>query len=151
MERAPLKTEIDRKHILAIDYGRKFTGLSNYKVNIDPRILLFGRIKFESDQQLMQEIQTIIEEEFIDLIVLGIPRFTDGKDSTMTKVISTFGELLKANLDIPVFYIDETLTTFEAKERMQSDPRFNFEVDMTKIDAMSALIILEQFVNIATD
>ena len=151
MERAPLKTEIDRKHILAIDYGRKFTGLSNYKVNIDPMILLFGRVKFESDQQLMQEIQTIIEDEFIDLIVLGIPRFTDGKDSTMTKVISSFGELLKANLDIPVFYIDETLTTFEAKERMQSDPRFNFEVDMTKIDAMSALIILEQFVNIATD
>jgi putative Holliday junction resolvase len=151
MERAPLKSEIDRKHILAIDYGRKFTGLSNYKVNIDPMILLFGRVKFESDKQLMLEIKAIIEDEFIDLIVLGIPRFTDGKDSTMTKVITTFGELLKSHLDIPVFYIDETLTTYEAKERMQADPRFNFEVDMTKIDAMSALIILEQFVNIATD
>lgn len=151
MERAPLKEEIDRKHILAIDYGRKFTGLSNYKVNIDPMILLLGRIKFESDNQLMQEIKNIIDEEFIDLVVLGIPRFTDGKDSTMTKVITAFGELLKENLNIPVFYIDETLTTFEAKERMQSDPRFNFEVDMSKIDAMSALIILEQFVNIATD
>jgi putative Holliday junction resolvase len=151
MERAPSKEEIDRKHILAIDYGRKFTGLSNYKVNIDPMILLLGRVKFESDNQLMQEIKNIIDEEFIDLVVLGIPRFTDGKDSTMTKVITAFGELLKDNLNIPVFYIDETLTTFEAKERMQSDPRFNFEVDMTKIDAMSALIILEQFVNIATD
>ncbi len=151
MERAPTKEEIDRKHILAIDYGRKFTGFSNYKVNIDPMILLFGRVKYESDEQLLSEIQTIIDDEFLDIIVLGVPRFTDGKDSTMTKTILAFGQLMKSKLDIPIFYIDETLTTFEAKERMMNDPRFNFEVDMLKIDAMSASIILEQFVNIATD
>ncbi len=149
MEISPKKSDIDRKHLLAIDYGQKFTGLSNYKVNIDPMILLFGRVKYESDEQLISEIQKILSEEFIDIIILGIPRFTDGRESTMTKTIKAFGDKLKNSVSIPVYYIDETLTTFEAEERMKNDPRYNFKVDLTKIDAMSASIILEQFVNLA--
>ena len=151
MEIAPKKTDIHRKHLLAIDYGRKFTGLSNYKVGIDPMILLCGRLAYESDLKLAQDLQELIDEEFIEILILGIPRFTDGKESTMTKTILAFGELLKESVSIPVYYIDETLTTFEAEERMKNDPRFNFKVDMKQIDAMSAAIILEQFVNIATD
>jgi len=151
MEMVPKRSEIDKKHILAIDYGQKFTGLSNYKVNIDPMILIFGRIKYESDLQLINELETVIEDEFIEIIVLGIPRFTDGKESTMTKTILKFGELLKSKIDIPVYYIDETLTTFEAEERMKSSPRYNFKVDYTQVDAVAASIILEQFVNLATD
>jgi putative Holliday junction resolvase len=151
MEIAPKKSDISRKHLLAIDYGRKYTGLSNYKVEIDPMILMFGRLKYESDEILAKEIVNIVQEEFIDILILGIPRFTDGKESTMTKTILAFGEILKKHAKIPVYYIDETLTTFEAEERMKNDPRFNFKVDLTKIDALSATIILEQFVNIATD
>lgn len=151
MEITPKKSDIQHKHILAIDYGQKFTGLSNYKVDIDPMILMYGRIKFESDEQLALEILNIAKEEFVDILVLGIPRFTDGKESKMTKTIRDFGEVLKKNSKIPIYYIDETLTTFEAEERMKNDPRFNFKVDQTKIDALSATIILEQFVNIATD
>jgi putative Holliday junction resolvase len=151
MEIAPKKSDIDRKHLLAIDFGLKFTGLSNYKVNIDPMILLFGRVRYESDEQLIAEIQKAVDEEFIDILILGIPRFTDGKESAMTKTIKTFGEKLKVAVSIPVYYIDETLTTYEAEERMKNDPRYNFKVDQTKIDAMSASIILEQFVNLATN
>jgi putative Holliday junction resolvase len=151
MEIAPKKSDIDRKHLLAIDFGLKFTGLSNYKVNIDPMILLFGRVRYESDEQLISEIQKAIDEEFIDILILGIPRFTDGKESKMTKTIKSFGEKLKLAVSIPVYYIDETLTTFEAEERMKNDPRYNFKVDPTKVDAMSASIILEQFVNLATN
>jgi putative holliday junction resolvase len=150
MEIKPRKTDIDRQHILAIDYGQKFTGLSNYRVGIDPFILLFGRIKYESDDKLLLELKKIIEDEFIDIIVLGIPRFTDGKESTNTKTILAFGTKLKESLSIPIYFIDETLTTFEAQERMRNDPRFNFKVDMQQIDAMSASIILEEFVNSAT-
>jgi putative Holliday junction resolvase len=151
MEIVPKKSEINRKHLLAIDYGQKYTGLSNYKVDIDPMILMYGRLKYESDEALAKEIADIVQDEFIDIVILGIPRFTDGRESTMTKTIKAFGETLKKHLKIPLYYIDETLTTFEAEERMKNDPRFNFKVDLSKIDALSATIILEQFVNIATD
>ena len=133
------------KHILAIDYGQKFTGLANYKVNSDPFVLTYGRIKYLNDKQLILDINKIIEEEFIDILVLGIPYFTDGTESTMTKTIKQFGEMLKAETDLEVYFQDETLSSFEAQERMKNDPRYNFQVDMTKIDAVAASIILEDF------
>ncbi len=145
------KSDLDRKHILAIDYGRKYTGLANYRVGIDPFILKFGRIKYESDEQLIAEIIKVLDEEFMDIVVCGIPYFTDGKESTMTKTIKEFATKLEARLDVPLFLQNETLTTFEAEERMKNDPLYNFKVDYTQIDALAATIILEEFVNNSSD
>ena len=139
------------KHILAIDYGQKFTGLANYKVNSDPFVLTYGRIQYQSDEQLIDEIHQVIEEEFIDILVLGIPYFTDGTESTMTKTIKAFGEKLEKlkklneQSDLDIYFQDETLSSYEAQERMKNDPRYNFQVDLTKIDAVAASIILEDF------
>lgn len=133
------------KKILAVDYGRKFTGLATYKVAVDPYPLMHGRVAYSNDQQLLDELVQIIDEEFVDILVIGIPYFTDGKSSTMTKTVEAFAELAQQKLNIPIYRVDETLTSFEAEERMKSDPRFNFKVDMTKIDALSATIILEEF------
>lgn len=140
------KTEFKHKKILAVDYGRKFSGLASYKVDIDPYPLMEGRVKWESDEQLVKALLEQVEEEFIDYLLVGVPYFTDGKASTMTKTVQDFIQKLKTSSPIPVFEIDETLTTFEAEERMKNDPRFNFQVDMKQIDAMSAVIILEEFV-----
>ena len=151
MEIIPKKSEIQNKHILAIDYGRKFTGLANYKVGADPFIFLFGRIKYESDEQLIKELLQIVEDEFIEILVCGITRFTDGKESKMTQTVKDFANQLSKEAGIPVYFIDETLTTFEAEERMKNDPRFNFQVDMKQIDAVAASIILEEFVNSSSE
>jgi putative Holliday junction resolvase len=140
------KDDFKYKKILAIDYGRKFTGLASYKVEVDPYPLMHGRIAFESESQLISKLKSIVEEDLVDIILIGIPFFTDGKASTMTKTIQDFSKLLQNEIDIPLYERDETLTTFEAKERMKSDPRFNFQVDLKQIDALSAVIILEEFV-----
>lgn len=145
------KNLIQNKHILAIDYGQKFTGLSNFKVGSDPFILLYGRIKYESDEQLISEILKIIDDEFIEVLVLGIPFFTDGTESTMTKTVKSFADKLINSTDCQVFLQDETLSSFEAQDRMKNDPRFNFQVDMTKIDAVAASIILEDFLKRSSD
>jgi len=139
--------ELMGKHILAIDYGTKYTGLATHKVGIDPIILLQERIKYESDEKLITDLSYFIDEEFVDLVLMGIPYFTDGKESTQTKTLKAFCAKLQQSLNVPVLERDETLSTFEAQERMKNDPRFNFEVDYSKIDSMSALIILEEFLN----
>lgn len=145
METKHTVTKFIGKHILAVDYGQKFTGLANYKLGSDPFVLTYGRIKYESDKQLIAEINKVIEEEFIEILVLGIPYFTDGTESTMTKTIKEFGKLLSDSTTIEVYFQDETLSSYEAQERMKNDPRYNFKVDMTKIDAVAASIILEDF------
>ena len=145
------KAYLNNKHILAIDYGRKFTGISTYNVGRDPFPLTWGRIKYENDDQLISEVKKIIEDEFIEILVIGVPFFTDGKESTMTRIIKAFVENFKTKTDCEVFTVDETLTTFEAEERMKNDPKYNFKVDLRKIDELSAVIILEQFLKNSSD
>ncbi|MFT6630880.1 MAG: putative Holliday junction resolvase [Bacteriovoracaceae bacterium] len=145
------KAYLNNKHILAIDYGRKFTGISTYNVGRDPFPLTWGRIKYEDDEQLISEVKKIIEDEFIEILVIGVPFFTDGKESTMTRTIKAFIENFKTKTDCEVFTVDETLTTFEAEERMKNDPKYNFKVDLRKIDELCAAIILEQFLKNSSD
>ncbi|MFZ4712366.1 MAG: Holliday junction resolvase RuvX [Bacteriovoracaceae bacterium] len=131
--------------ILALDYGTKFTGLSLYTPGRDPYPMPHSKIKFESNVQLMREMKKVVDEEMVTMFVLGIPRFTDGKESTWTKTVLAFAPLLKQTLSLPVYLQDETLSTFEAEERMKASPRYNFKVDYNQIDALSAAIILEDF------
>lgn len=134
--------------LLGIDYGEKVIGLSTYCHGRDPFPLLHGRIIVENTQKSIEEIKQVCTEEFIESIVLGLPFLTDGQESTMTKKVRDFGNLLQSSLpDIELFYQDETLSTYEASERMKNDPKFNFKVDPKSIDTLSAAIIIEAFIN----
>ncbi|MBY0412710.1 MAG: Holliday junction resolvase RuvX, partial [Bdellovibrionales bacterium] len=95
----------------------------------------------------IKEIKTLIDNEDIEVVVLGVPFFIDGKESTQTVLVREFGDLLKKIIGEKIFFEqDETLTTKSAEERMKNSPEFNFKVDPTKIDCLSAVIILEDFI-----
>ncbi len=143
--------DLTNKRIMAIDYGRKFSGLATFKFGVDPFVLMHGRLAYESDEKLISELAKIIDEEFIDILIVGVPYFTDGKASKMTETIQKFIKELREKITITVKEVDETLTTFEAEDRMKNDPRFNFKVDMKQIDALSAVVILEEFLKSFSD
>ena len=147
-ERTPPFSELESKNILGIDYGEKVTGLATFCPGRDPFALLQGRIVMNQTKDWLQDILNIVQEESIDLIVIGLPLYTDGKESRMTnrvrKQTAKLAELLES---IPVYFQDETLSSVEAKERMSSDPKFNFTIDMKKIDAVAASIIIELFIS----
>lgn len=135
------------KHLLAIDYGQKFTGLATYRVGSDPYPLTYGRVPYHSDKKLIAEILNICSQEDIDVIILGVPKLLDGKETTMSKTIRDFGDKLKARWNgVEAFFTqDETLSSFEAKERMKNSAQFDFKIDMNRIDEVAACIILEDF------
>jgi putative Holliday junction resolvase len=135
------------KNILAVDYGIKVTGTATFCPGRDPFPLLFTSIVYKSDQQVITELSQIVVDEGIDVLVLGLPLFTDGKESEMTQRVRKFGEELQAAISSIEFYLqDETLTSYEAEDRMKNSPEFNFKVDMKKIDMVAASIILEDFI-----
>ncbi|MBL7664946.1 MAG: Holliday junction resolvase RuvX [Bacteriovoracaceae bacterium] len=132
--------------ILSIDYGTKVIGLATFTPGKDPYPVAYGTIIFKSEKQVIEDIKKIIESENIEVLVFGIPRFTDGKESKMTQKMKAFYKKLSSTIKIQTYEQDETLTTFEAKERMLNSPRYNFKIDMKKIDEVSATIILEDFI-----
>jgi putative transcription antitermination factor YqgF len=94
-------------------------------------------------------LKKIIADEDINCLVLGVPYFLDGRESSLTKKIKIFGQKLQGHFpEIPVELQDETLSTFEAQSRMKTSIRYNFKVDMKQIDALAASIILEDYMKI---
>lgn len=138
--------ELHLKNVLALDYGEKFIGLATYCVNRDPFPSPYGRIANTSLESTLKEMRKTIDDECIDLIVIGVPRLTDGKATKMTETALKFIERIREHFTLRVEEQDETLSTFEAESRMKNSPRYNFKVDLKQIDAVAASVILEDFI-----
>ena len=111
-----------------------------------PYPLPYTRLMYKTDEMLILDLLRIVKEESIAAVVLGVPRLLDGKETTMTRRILAFGAKLEEALKpLPLYLQDESLSTFEAEERMKASPRYNFKVDPRQLDALSASIILEGF------
>ncbi len=143
----PRFKQLLNKRILAIDFGTKVIGTALFCPGNDPFPLTFEKIIYKSHELSITTLVKMIKDEDVEAVVLGIPYFVDGKESTNTIRVRDFGHQLKEKLkNIDFFEQDETLTTKTAEERMKNSPEYNFKIDPTKIDCLSALIILEDFI-----
>jgi putative Holliday junction resolvase len=138
------------KKILAIDFGTKITGLARFCEGRDLSPYPYDSLKYVNDDRLISEILNIVKESSTEIAVLGVPKLLDGTETSMSKKIRDFGQKLEDKLgSIPLYFQDESLSTFEAEERMRESPRYNFKVDKKQIDALAASIILEDFLSSA--
>lgn len=132
---------------MAIDFGLKVTGTAFFCPGRDPFPHMGQKIVYKSHQETIKALGQLIDDEGVEILVLGIPYFIDGKESETTKLIKNFGEMLKSSFPtLNYFEQDETLTTKAAEERMKNSAQFNFKIDLTKIDCVAATIILEDFI-----
>lgn len=130
---------------LGIDYGSKVVGTALYHWGRDPFPMPFERIIVKSESQVFTRLKQIASDELIDIIILGVPYMVDGRETELSKKIKSFGQELSRLTGIVVLEQDETLSTFEAQERMKNSPRYNFKVDPKQLDSLCAAIILEDF------
>ncbi len=137
--------DLKDKIILAVDYGTKKTGLALFAPG-DPYPRPYDTVPYHDDDQLIAAIKQVVSDGGVSIVVLGMPRFLDGKPSSMTVRVEEFSEKLKDALaPLPLYEQDEALSSTEAKERMRESARYNFKVDPAKIDELAAAIILEDF------
>lgn len=129
-----------------MDFGEKFIGVATYCVNRDPFPVPFGRIQNTGLDQVIRELKKIIDDESVELVVIGVPRLTDGKETKMTATAKAFVDHIRNQITLPVEEQDETLSTYEAESRMKNSARYNFQVDLKQIDAVAASVILEDFI-----
>ncbi len=142
----PENNPLHLQTILGIDFGEKFIGLASYCVNRDPYPTPYGRIQNKNEEHVLKELKRVISDESIDIIVIGIPHLLDGKKTSSSARAEAFIKLIREHLSLPVEEQDETLSTFEAESRMKNSPQYNFQVDLSKIDAVAASVILEDFI-----
>ncbi len=98
---------------LALDYGEKRLGLAISDVT---RTIArpYRTLTVQSPKQIIKELRTIIEEEGVEKLIVGLPRTMKGTDSRQTERVREFVATLQQQLVVPVEMEDERLTTVQA-------------------------------------
>ena len=86
-------------------------------------------------------ISRLIEEWQPDALVVGLPFNLDGSEHETTRLAQRFGNRLAGRYNLPVFTIDERLSSVEAERMLGEQGRF----DKEEVDKLAAQIILESW------
>ncbi len=93
--------------ILGIDYGSKTVGLSHS----DPSETMAFPVANLPRQTAIAQIIAQLSEKTYRLIVMGLPRNMKGIDTQMTADVRAFRQELEGQIDIPIEWVDERLTS----------------------------------------
>jgi putative holliday junction resolvase len=131
--------------ILALDYSKNRVGLAicdQLRITVTP----YKTIKNRSMPETLAELETIISQERVNLVVIGIPYHFDGSASKQTNLVKAFIESAKEFLKTKIDTFDERYSSSEAKEIMLKG-NYSLQKDKDKIDQIAAAIILQNYIN----
>ena len=94
-----------------------------------------------------EKIGKLISEWQPDGLVVGVSRQADGSDNIITPRMLKFCRQLNGRYNLPVFQIDEALTTFEAKQMLYDDVKVSAGKLWEVQDQLAAQLILQSWLN----
>ncbi len=129
--------------ILAIDYGKKRTGLAV----TDPMQIIASGLTTVATTELMDFILKYVAQEKVERIIVGHPKQMNNEDSENMKRIIPFINLLKKKLpSIPVELVDERFTSVLAHQAMlDGGLKKKARQNKALVDEISATIILQSY------
>jgi putative Holliday junction resolvase len=129
--------------IMAIDYGRKRSGLAV----TDTLQLIAGGLATVPGNEVVKYISEYILREPVDRLIVGYPRQMNSEASENMKHVEAFVTHLKRAIPgIPVQYYDERFTTVLAHRAMiDGGLKKKKRQDKALADEISAVIILQSY------
>jgi putative Holliday junction resolvase len=131
--------------ILAIDYGKKRTGLAV----TDPLRITANPLLTIETKGLINWLQTYFEKEKVDIVVIGHPTQMNGEESESMNYIRPFiGNFKKQFPTIPITMYDERFTSVLAHQAMiAGGMKKKDRQDKAIVDKIAACIILEGYLD----
>lgn len=91
-----------------------------------------------------EQIAALLSEWQPDALVVGLPLNMDGSPSDMSARAEKFGRRLQGRFQLPVHFIDERLSTFEAKQVLRdTGQRTPVSYRDNPVDSLAAALLLE--------
>ena len=133
--------------LIALDVGEKRIGVAKADSSVKIAVPL-GMVPV--DGQEINAIVRLCNVQNVDNIVIGMPRNLQGQLTQQSEYVKKFTESLNATLQsvkpngkiIGLFYQDESLTSVQAKQNLQSRA---YDKKSGDIDAEAATLILQDF------
>ncbi len=124
--------------VVAVDFGEKRIGLATSDaagVLATPRTTLFRR----SDAAAVEELARFCREAEAALVVFGIPRSPEGRESALAGRVRSFAGRFERATGLPVRFHEETLTSNEAARRLPPG------ATREDLDRTAAAVLLEDY------
>ena len=126
--------------ILAFDFGTQHIGVAvGQTITKTSSPLMILNVAREG-KEFWNTISNLIDEWKPDRLLVGKPLNMDGTPSDMMKKVDPFFQKLQKISNIPCELVDERLTSFEAKQLMQTDSKYD------RIDDLAAKIFLDNWI-----
>jgi putative holliday junction resolvase len=135
--------------LLGFDFGTKRIGVAiGQMVTKTARPL--AMIPAVSGIPQWEKIAKLIKEWQPDALVVGVPLNMDGTEQPLTALAKTFAESLQQQFNLPVYGIDERLSSVEAKARLFEEGGYK-ALKNTQIDSVAAQLILQNWIMLQAD
>ena len=128
--------------ILAVDYGKKRTGLAV----TEPLQIIANGLATVPTAELYDYLVKYTQTEQVELIVVGEPKQPNGEPSENLARVREFVARWRKRQQIPVVYYDERFTSVLAhKAMLDGGLRKKARQNKALVDEISATIILQSY------
>ena len=128
--------------ILAFDYGTKKIGTA-FGQKSTQSIIPLNTIK--NNSAIIESIKTLTQRWNPDCFVIGLPLDPIRRNTLVIAQIHKFIQKLVTEMNLPIFTIDETLSTVDAKREIFD--KYGYKgFKKVPIDSIAATIILEHWI-----
>lgn len=131
---------------LGLDFGSKRIGVAGCDRTglIATGITTIERTSFQQD---VEQIRQLVNEREVQILVMGLPYSMDGSLGFQARQVQKFTIRLAKALKLPVEYVDERLTSFQAEQLLIAENRSPSR-HKGLIDRKAAALILQQWLDV---
>ncbi|MBD2665390.1 Holliday junction resolvase RuvX [Richelia sinica] len=130
---------------LGLDVGSKRIGVAGCDGTglIATGITTIERKSFREDVEL---IQKLVSDRQVQVLVIGLPYSMDGSLGFQARQVKKFAQRLAQTLNLPLEYVDERLTSYQAEQMLIAENRSPSR-NKGLIDRKAAALILQQWLD----
>lgn len=133
------------KTYLGFDVGKKRTGVAIAN-SLTHNANGISAIKNHKDGSVnFSDFDVIINAHQINLFIVGLPLDKNGKEQEMTLIAKSFGRKLTARYAIETVFIDEYLSSIDAKKQLKYN-HYHPNAKRMEVDKLSAALILQTWI-----
>jgi len=151
--------KIERRSILAMDYGRARIGLAiaDAETRMAQPLNTMERVNRNED---MRRLRELVHEQDVKQIVVGLTLRLDGTRGPMAEEAERFAQRVRKQIGVPVEMVDERLTSWKAERLLEElQGRFIHDEKLTggkkpkkvqgkmTVDAVAAAVILKEYLD----
>lgn len=131
--------------IIAIDYGKKRTGIA---VTDPLKIIATGLTTVETPK-LMSFLKDYISKEIVEEVIIGMPLNLDDSDTDATPLVRHFINAFQKHIpSIPIKEVDERYTSkLASKAMLEMGLKKKQRQNKALVDEIAATIMLQEYLN----